>query len=251
MDPATNNDAPGLRWGELPESLRGPELRWDDLPESVRVPFETLSNDVTRLHHRWKLWKQLYGSGQRRVDLMNEVADSFFYELHFIMLDNVLLNIARLLDPATSGKFSNMSLRTLERILPAAGLPELVPALKQRLDALEELADPVLAHRDKRIGHSDAAYHPHAGAEKLPDLNPNLIESVLNGIAAAMNEVGVPLDHGTTGYEDVSAEVDSETLLYALRKSADWGDFFPGFKGIERLERARYGDIWKSPNTSQ
>src|SRR3954462_5944216 len=65
---------------------------------AIQVPFRALSNRVTQLHWRWQLFHQLYVTGQRRVELLNESAGGFFHELQWIMRDELVLSTARLLD---------------------------------------------------------------------------------------------------------------------------------------------------------
>jgi len=70
----------------------------DPIPEPLRRPFRSLQNRVTRLHLRWMFFHQLFATGPRRVALLNESAGGLFSELQQIMLDDLVLATARLLD---------------------------------------------------------------------------------------------------------------------------------------------------------
>ncbi len=197
----------------------------DPIPDPVREPFRALYGEVVRLHFRWLLFKQLYVRGQTRVDLLNEMAGGLFYQLQYIMMDDVVMAAARLLDPAHSFGQENLTLNLLRDRVAASVGPDIVSELDARIAQLLALSDPLRRHRNKRIAHADYQHHPAIVGSVLPGIAIRLVDDVLKEIAEAMNVVQRRFERGTTVYDMVSGESDADTLVWNLRKAADWGHF--------------------------
>ena len=95
-------------------------------PRSKR--FAVLKVEVTRLHYRWKVLKQLY-SETRRVELLNTVASGFFGLDQAIWEDAIVLGIARVLDPNRDAT----SVRQLVRLASTKGRHDVLTELEKRL----------------------------------------------------------------------------------------------------------------------
>ena len=83
------------------------------LPESVSEIFEPLENDLVRLLSRWDMFLQLYDKGPKRIELLNKIASTFFYELHFLFINDMMLSISRLTDPPESLGRKNLTISRL------------------------------------------------------------------------------------------------------------------------------------------
>jgi hypothetical protein len=97
----------------------------------------------------------LYRSSDLRRQLLHEVAQQFFRDLHRIYAECILLNICKLTDPATSCGKDNL---TFEQILKLVG-PDVSRELGlDGLSAQIHLIRPYVAPaRNKIIAHSDKA----------------------------------------------------------------------------------------------
>jgi len=219
------------------------------MPKQVREPFGALWGELTRIHFRWKLWKQLYGTGQRRVDLLNEMAQGYFYQLQFLMLDDVVLSVARLMDPARSKGDENMTLRLLlERVEAPAVEPAGPKAAKSELETLLEIIDklgkPLRKHRHKRIAHADYQHHAAVVGSVLPGISIAMINDVLKALAKFMNTVQTKYEDGITAYAAVDSLSDGDSLIRSLQKAADWKDLIKDpLERRDRIANSRYSDI--------
>lgn len=220
---------------------------WDKIPAPVREPFGALWGELTRIHFRWKLWKQLYGTGQRRVDLLNETAMGYFYQMQFVTLDDVVLATARLMDPARSSRGDeNMTLRLLQERVQAAGGQAIKDKLETSLVTIDGLAEPLRKHRHKRIAHADYQHHPAVFGSVLPGISIAVIDDVLEALAEFMNAVQRQFDGGITIYKAVDSLSDGDSLIWSLRKAADWDDLVGDhIASAQRLAKDRYNDIHK------
>lgn len=219
------------------------ETQQRSMPESIREPFEVLWQEVVQLHYRWKVFKQLYFN-KRVVELLNEHASGFFGLDQRIWVESIVLGLSRVLDD-TKG---STSLRVLVKRMSTAGPRELVGDLEQRLSELEAISDAMLeAHRNGRLAHIDAKYHPSGGREEPPPLEIPKIEQLFTGIAKLMNVVGVGVGHGTTLYSEADALSDGDTLTFALRKADRFDELFDYGERWDELDRGRFKDLSK-PN---
>jgi hypothetical protein len=83
-------------------------------PEQFAAIFDQLSTEVTWLHARWKLYRQLFAESPSRIDMLNECAAAIFYVIQDVLLGEVQVMLSKLTDPASSGKYDNLSLERLQ-----------------------------------------------------------------------------------------------------------------------------------------
>ena len=88
-------------------------------PDAERI-LDALKTEVTDLHVRWLIYRQLYAASDEAIDLLNRSGSNVFYLLQFMLLDDVALRLAKLTDPAFQGRFENLSLGRLAAALETA-----------------------------------------------------------------------------------------------------------------------------------
>ena len=95
-----------------------------------------LRNDLTWLQQKWSEFRELFGHGPERIELLNSVSSSFVYFLHVLMFEDAMLHLARLTDSSNTFGRSDRANLTVMR------LPESIsePALKNHVEAAVELA---------------------------------------------------------------------------------------------------------------
>lgn len=52
------------------------------IPARLRDVYGALENELVWIHGRWIMYRQLFGTNELRIELLNDVAPSFFRELH-------------------------------------------------------------------------------------------------------------------------------------------------------------------------
>lgn len=116
-----------------------------------------LSNGITHLHLKWKLYRALFGTSPERIDLLNQAAPAFFGHLEPIMRHDIVLAITRLTDSPRMGKHENASLgRLIEQLAPHADATKL-DNWQSRLAVLDAAAKPMRAMRNQFLAHEDLA----------------------------------------------------------------------------------------------
>jgi hypothetical protein len=66
------------------------------MPEEVAEVFDKLKSEIIWLHGRWIIFEQLYGTSPERVELLNEIASSYFRITQDALLDGILIYIGRI-----------------------------------------------------------------------------------------------------------------------------------------------------------
>ncbi len=80
---------------------------------ALEASWKFIQNQVIDIHIHWKFHEQLFGRGQKRLDLINESAPNFFYLTQEALLLAIQLKLSKLGDPASMGRHENMTLAKL------------------------------------------------------------------------------------------------------------------------------------------
>src|SRR5258707_14167680 len=84
------------------------------MPPDLKLIFESLQEDVIWVHAKWKVFRQLFGTSEKRIAILNDFAPDFFQIVHDGLIYDILLTMSRLTDPAESFQKENL---TLDRLL--------------------------------------------------------------------------------------------------------------------------------------
>lgn len=95
------------------------------MPNEIREAYASLSYDVVYLHHKWKVIRELYVSGETVIELLNRTAPGFFRICKDVLVDDLFLSIRRLTDPKQTGKKQNLTLEYLAASIDATKYPQL------------------------------------------------------------------------------------------------------------------------------
>jgi hypothetical protein len=185
------------------------------IPAFVEELYEFLKKEVTWLHGRWIIFEQLYNKSPLRIDLLNEAADSFFYVLQFMMLDDVQLSLGRLTDPAP-GK---ASLLQLQKRLESHANAGLAANAKKALAELMQSVEPIRTRRDKLIAHYSLEQATKQHAEQLPDIYYRDLNESLRLVRDYMNLIEHHYHDTVQGYEHFILQSDGDSLVTVLK----WG----------------------------
>jgi hypothetical protein len=187
------------------------------IPDSFRDLWEYLESEVTWLHGRWKIYRQLYGTSPERIDLLNKTASAFFYIVENTLFDGVVLALSRLTDPATKGSQDNAVLEQLLRQPEIMADAALIARLTDRLQQLRDKCTEFRKIRNKRIGHNDLSIA--LKATSLPPVSREMVEGALLLLREFMNDVQQHFTGSVTAYEHFAMMSDGEALIYRLRQA--------------------------------
>lgn len=124
------------------------------MPAEIREVFTALQDEVFWLHAKWNIHRQLFGTSEERIDLLNDFGPDLFQIIYDSLLNDVLLTMSRLTDPATSFKKENLTLSRLTNMIEEIDRKKLLTELTALQDRTDE---PFRRLRNRVIAHNDLA----------------------------------------------------------------------------------------------
>jgi len=211
------------------EQVREKHLR--DMGQDLGLVYHELSNEVAWLHAKWNQYRQLFGHSPKRVDLLNSAASHFFRIVQDALWDDIILHLARLMDPLRSSGKTNLTLRRLPGVIPD-------PNLKREVEKLIEAALTTSSFardwRNRKLAHIDLELALETGVEPLAGVSREKIEGALAAFRAVLNKLATIYWESETAYEHfIASGGEGDSLVYYLRL---------GLKAEEnRMERLKAG----------
>lgn len=199
-----------------------------------RELFDALKYEVTDLHLRWVIYRQLYANSSAAIDLLNRSGSNVFYILQFLLLDDCALRLSKLTDPPAQGKFENLSVHKLMNALaesdkdfPQAKVAEVINELMKRCEKFRAL-------RNKRIAHADLHHALKIADSPLPGISREDVELALESLRETMNAVEYHYWNSQTIYQEVIIpyDADGNKLLKVL------GEGHKSLSSNNRLQRS-------------
>lgn len=191
-------------------------VRWPDIPEPMRDVFGQLWNEVSVLHGKWNVCRELVRS-PGTVEALNQAGPIFFALILESLWHDMATTIGRLLDPARDGaKRENISLARLVDGMVECDQWQIKGAKDHLQEAVEHCKD-IMLIRNKRIAHADlkVAFHPHANA--MPELPDDYMPKALRLIANVMCWVQVCYMQETTDFNSPEPGQSTARVVEILR----------------------------------
>src|SRR5262245_4138344 len=86
------------------------------MPPAVAALFRPLHNELLEIHQKWSQYRQMFGHGPDRIELLNRFAHVFFGYAQLVFYDDLLLALFRFTDRVATCEKHNL---TLERLADA------------------------------------------------------------------------------------------------------------------------------------
>jgi len=187
------------------------------IPTQIRDVYDQLRTEITWLHGRWIIYRQLYGTSEKRIDLLNESAAAFFYIVQDVLLGEIQVSLSKLTDPARTGAHENLSLELLQSRLETVGDTGLAGKTRVTLGVLRSRCAAFRTWRNKKLAHLDLLTSMQATADPLPGISRQMVEDALKLVRDFMNEIEKHYNDAEFGYEHFSMQSDGEALVAILR----------------------------------
>ncbi len=188
-----------------------------NIPPDIREVFDKLQIEITWLHARWQLYRQLFGHSERQIELLNEAAGAAFYLINDVLIDEVQVSLSKLTDPASSRGFDNLSLCQLQERMEAQGQSQLATDLRVLLDDLQNRCEAFRVRRNKRLAHLDLAVALGTATTPLPGVSRQMIEDALAVVRSYMNSIQGHYDDSEFAYTHFISHGDGEALVHYLK----------------------------------
>ena len=188
------------------------------LGEEFGLQFYALHNDLVWLYTRWFQFKQLFSTNEKRIELMNQTAPSFFRMLQLTLWENIILNIARLVDSRKSVGKENLTLQWLPSHLT---VPIKQSELQTLVNAAIEAASFAKDWRHRNIAHRDLSLAMKRPVEPLESVNTVKVERALKAIQDVLSWVHKEYFDTQFAYEFANLSGGAEVLLSHLREGLE------------------------------
>lgn len=213
----------------------------EKIPAVARELFASLRSDAVIANLYWKLLSETFTGTEKRGRLLAETAGHFFQYARLAFQDAVVLRIARMNDPARSGRNANVSLAALvERVAPLVPT-ELATGLDELLKRAREAADPAILRRHKVTVHRDAET-VLAKEPAIPGVSRVQMEAALNAIASLLNAIQYHfMEESRTFYDGVASGSGGRAVVVHLERSLRAEDDERVAAGLNRIHASLYG----------
>lgn len=195
-------------------------------PEPIRDIFEELKNEVLWLHATWTVYRQLFATPGKRLDMLHRTAAAFFFMVHKLLLSDVQMSLTKLTDPAGKRTKKNLSLERLEKQVERHDRA-LSSELGKVRDELNGKCEVFRTRRNKRLAHFDFDTAMKKGALPLPGVSRQMIEDALSLVREYMNTVERHYHQPSTRYQSPSMSGSDGHALVSMLKY--------GFRYLELL----------------
>ncbi len=135
---------------------------------SSREVTDTLASIAVEHYHDFKQFVRIYYESPEQIAILNATAPGFFADLHRWLIDRIVLNVRKILDPAQTMGKTNLTVPALHQILTAE--PKYPVAEAQKLiELLRSLAARVESWRHHLVAHIDrgTALDPTGGRHEF------------------------------------------------------------------------------------
>ena len=191
-----------------------------EMNDQLEDIFQQINDEISTLHVYIQLYKQIYGS-KGLIEVVNESAKFFFAMNQYIFIDNIILSVARLLDPAESGNFENLSLwQLLKQVKDDENSEDdLIDRLTELLKKIQKFIASFKKHRNKRIAHLDLQRGQIKSADSLPGISEDNLDTIIRHLDKFMNEINYYYRATECDYEIVlPRQSDGSALIHQLIK---------------------------------
>ncbi len=185
------------------------------MPATTVELLRKISDELSFAALEWKVFEALFF--ESNPDTIHNSAPGFFEVVRYALQRDILLALARLTDPATMGKFENLSLQALVEALPTDADAERVAEIRAKLASLHDEVAPLRAWRMKYLAHNDLDHS--LGRQELQPSSRVGYRNAFTSAAAIVERVAELV---SPGYVPVPLEVfhngGARRLLRLLKK---------------------------------
>lgn len=178
--------------------------------------YDCIEAEVANMHEKWEIYKQLYA--KENIDLLNEVASSCFFVIHYMLVDDVILSLCRLIEQ----KNGNCTLSQLIVQLNKGAFSAFRGEWAGKFADLKAQCSHLKTHRDKRIAHIDKM--TALSEAMLPAVLKEDINTALSKLSEVMNAISRQLYKSTRTYQSPRIIGDGNELIFWLKEAKEYRD---------------------------
>lgn len=192
-------------------------------PHTFQELLKAIDDKMFMLQATWRIYRQLFGTSEARVELLNKFVPDGAGIIQRVLLDSVILAICRLCDAPGERRNKNLTLMRLVESLSPQPDAKQAAYFDKKLNSVKGLVDALRKHRHKRIAHSDLSI-AMAKMDVLPGVSRQVVEDVLQAIRELLNTINLAYLHQEVAYEFVELHGDGDALIWCLQMTERLAD---------------------------
>jgi hypothetical protein len=178
--------------------------------------FYSLHNELLWLTYKWIEFKELYGTKESRIELLNSTAPFLFYTIQNVLWENLLLGVAKIMDPPQSMGKKNITFKSIPLFINDHVFHDEIKNLVIKLESESKFCRD---WRNRWIAHKDHALSVDKGNAKPLEVATRLkFRTTLELMHELYNRVSLKYLGSQTAFEFVSSDRGAISLLYLLEK---------------------------------
>jgi len=205
-------DLPKDRSGNK-RKITGTAMQNSDLENVLKA----VNDQVILLSYRWKIFCQLFDSGQDNIDVLNKSGSNVFELFQRLALDDVMISLSKLTDPEGVGDKENASVRNLLAKASAHLKLESNAEIEALMAKLDGHVENLRKHRHKVLAHADLRHALTACA--LPAVTYDDLENAMATLQSIISKIASEVYGWTTHYSPtIPYGCGGDTLLAVLTR---------------------------------
>lgn len=188
-----------------------------------------LYNEIIWLTFQWIEFKELFGTKESRIELMNEVAPFFFFAIQKVLRENLMLGISKITDPVKSCGKRNTTINAIPMFIKDNNFKnELEKDIKEILDYSSFCRD----WRNRWIAHLDYELATHKqNAKPLELTTRQKLKFTIEKLQDFYHKIESKYFNSRTGFEFLSSHNEVIFLLHAIEN----GQYFSKMKHEKKI----------------
>ena len=186
----------------------------------LKKAINAVNNQLIQISYRWKIFRQLFDSGQENIELLNKTGSNVFELMQRLILDDVMMTLSRLTDREKSSGDENASINNVVAKARASLSPTTINDIGDLLNKLGTQVTNVRKHRNKVLAHADMT---HAiSVSLLPPVTYDELEKALKLLKEILSKVAleackwtIPVDYNVI----IPFGCSGDLLLSALKRA--------------------------------
>lgn len=152
--------------------------------ECGQLYFE-LWKECVWLHTKWREYEALF-EDKKRVEVLNRAAPFAFFMIQQVIVEDVVLHLARLTDPPRSRGKANLTVRSLPGLLDDSAVST---AVRRKVEEVGKAVEFARERRNRRLAHLDIDTVRDQHPEPLKAVSSERINTALRLLAELLNEI--------------------------------------------------------------
>lgn len=190
------------------------------MDEHLQEVHDRAKQELTQMHFRWQLFRQLFATNPYRIDLINQTSANLLVQFQWLVIDYMILSLSKLTDPAEMWDNNNLSFHYILEKVHESGNDDLASEIEAELGELTAASEKFRNIRNKRVAHNDLVTALESEQSPLPGVSRAEIETALNHARNIMNQVELSYNNSQTAYEHMILPLqdDGRSVLIWLQK---------------------------------